>query len=315
MNSNDVKAILRQRLELSELLGRPHPCDDEKLKLVAGDLLLKDGPMGWTNRELKATQYLALAVNKADYMTEYWMAEWSGTENLAKAKGEKLAEKKRQEQEAEIRAYDAMYGPPPAYICKSFEKFEAIDQVSINKVVDIRDWPWKYHSKDNDEAICWPDSSTYYQNIVLAGPPGTGKTHLACAIYLELRDTTFYGAEFIRAETLIRKFKEKVLSESALFSRYGDGVAGEKNKLDRGCELLIIDDVGVDKSEYARKILIEIIDRRNAAGLSTVITTNLTKSELVNMFGERGASRLFDRCLAVALTGDDYRGKLPSSNS
>ncbi len=243
------------------------------------------------------------------------MAEWSGIPNLAKERGEKLVEKQKQEREAENKAYDKIYGPAPAYRAKTYANFLKRDQVVVDHVYEISGWPFKYPSKDDDEAIFWPDSGTYYLNLILAGPTGTGKTHLACALYQELRGYTFHGAEFIRAEALVRKFKEKEQKESVLFMRYGDGYVDETDKMDRGCELLVIDDVGVDTSEYAKKILIEIIDRRNAAGLFTVITTNLLKPELLAMLGDRGASRLFHRCLVVGMSGADYRAKQPSDNS
>lgn len=318
MNRKDVAEILSRRLDILELVGNPYPCQDKTLRLEVDDRIIGNTheAAGFTQREYFSTKCCSEFEKTSGYLAEYWMCEWSGVTNPAKEKAEKLAEEIRQEKEVENRAYDSIYGPPKAYRYKNYRNFEASNQATIDEVDAMIDWPWKYHSKDNDEAICWPDSSTYYLNLVVVGPPGRGKSHLACALYFEIGHTTFDGVEFIRAETLIRKLKDKVISESAFFSRYGDGVADkQKNKLDRGCELLILDDVGVDKSEYARKILIELIDRRNAAGLSTVITTNLTKSELVNMFGERGASRVFYRCLVVSLNGEDYRAKQPSSNS
>jgi DNA replication protein DnaC len=307
--------MLRERIELAELVGNPYPCNDESLRLEAGDDIILNRLPGWTNREYLATPHLHLVSNQADYMLEYWSAEWSGVPNLAKERGEKLAEQKKQEQEAENKAYDKIYGPPAEYRAKSYKNFVPSGQAVNDQVDEISDWPWKYHSKENDEEICWPDSDTYYLNLILAGPPGTGKTHLACALYFAHRGAFFYGAEIIRFETLVRKFKEKEQKDSTLFRRYGDGFVDGKDKMDRGCELLVIDDVGVDKSEYARQILIEIIDRRNAAGLSTVITTNLSKAELSAMLGDRGASRLFHRCLAVGMPGADYRAKPPNSDA
>lgn len=317
MHKDDVARILLQRCEMDDLVGHPWPYDDPALRLLAWDAIGKYDLPGWTQREVAATLHLHLAENKADYMAEYWLAEWSGVHNLAKERCEKIAEQEKQKEDRDAvnKPYDDIYGPARQYRAKTYANFVASDEARKNQVADIRDWPYKYHSKDNNEEICWSDGSSYHLNLILAGPPGVGKTHLACALYGELRGDSFDGAEFIRAETLVRKFKEKEQKESVLFMRYGDGFIDEKNKMDQGCQLLVIDDVGVDTSEYARKILIEIIDRRNAAGLFTVITTNLLKPELTAMFGDRGASRLFHRCLSIGMPDDDFRTKQPSDKS
>lgn len=304
MTRQDVERILQQRLELVALVGDPCPAE-ETLKLMAGDEVLTDALAGWTMREYNATSNCALADHEKTYMAEYWMAEWSGKLNIAK--------RNRSEQVVRNKHYESVYGPPVAYLKKTFENFEAPNQVLNDRLYEICDWPYKYPSKADGEAIPWSDGTDFYLNLILAGPPGTGKTHLAVAAYNNLRGQGFTGVEFIRSETLVRKFKEKDQKESALFLRYGDGVADPKNELDEGCQLLVIDDVGVDKSPYARQILTEVIDRRNAAGLNTVITTNLERRKILEYFGERGASRLFHRCLVFALAGDDYRSKAPSA--
>jgi len=106
VNRNDVTAILRKRLEFLELIGNPYPYQDEEIKLLAGDNILMKIVPGWTTRECIATCHLHLVDNKDIYMVDYWLAEWSGTPNLAKERGMKLAEKRNQEEEAVSKDYD-----------------------------------------------------------------------------------------------------------------------------------------------------------------------------------------------------------------
>ena len=147
----------------------------------------------------------------------------------------------------------------------------------------------------------------YYTNLVLAGPAGVGKTHLAAAMFTNAWIYNGQAADFVTSTALMRKFREKGAKESALLARYGDGKHDATDPLDQGCEFLIIDDIGVEADAYSSQIFCEILDRRIGADLLTVFTTNCTADELRLWLGERGFSRLRSRCNWIALDGDDHR--------
>lgn len=310
MNRHDVADILRLRLELLELLGSPHPCHDETHKLEAGDEVIGVGhkAAGWTKREFLTSKYIGPRDQFLDYLTDYSMYAWSGGPNPAAEKQAQLAELEEEKLRRFRKDQAAVFGPPSGYRAKTFQEFSPQNSEMESSVAAFRQWPYVFKSEEEDKKH--PGENLTHLNLLVAGPPGTGKTHLTAALYMQsLSDEYFRGIECIRCETLIRIFKENDRKHSALFSRYGDGVADDKNVLDEGCELLMIDDFGVDRSVYASQILIEILDRRIAAGLSTVLTTNLSKAEVTKMLGPRGSSRLFHRCLVVTMVGYDYRLK------
>lgn len=134
------------------------------------------------------------------------------------------------------------------------------------------------------------------QNLYLWGPAGTGKSHLAGAIFRR-----YQGGIFIKHAKLNRIFQglkndeyEKLLEE---FTH---------------CPVLIIDDLGTAKqTEYADQVLYEIIDDRQMAyknGL--VVTSNLSLKDLADRLGDdRLTSRIAGLCKTVKIESMDRRLK------
>lgn len=124
------------------------------------------------------------------------------------------------------------------------------------------------------------------KNINLIGSAGTGKTFL-CSCYVnaaleEGRTAVFITAfEFVRRALSYHKGNENALSPL----------------LD--CDVLAIDDLGTES--ILRNVTLEylylIVNERQLKGRTTVITSNLTVDELAERYGERVASRLFDKKL------------------
>lgn len=124
-------------------------------------------------------------------------------------------------------------------------------------------------------------------NLYLWGGTGTGKTYLAAAILREYVKGARRTAYFRTVADLIRDIR-------ATFDRDGGGDT-EAELLDRyaGYGLLVFDDLGAENStDFSTSTVLNLIDRRGNGGKATVITSNMTLSEISDRLDPRIASRL-----------------------
>ena len=138
-----------------------------------------------------------------------------------------------------------------------------------------------------------------WRNIVLSGAGGLGKSFLLNCVYERVSSR---GLPATRS-TAYRVF-------DAMRKRHmGDGEDGFAALLET--PLLLVDDLGTEP--LMRNITVEylflLINERMEAGLSTMVTTNLNPAQILERYGERVCSRLFDRAcaLAIRLEGKDLR--------
>ena len=77
----------------------------------------------------------------------------------------------------------------------------------------------------------------------------------------------------------------------------------------KNCKLLIIDDIGAEKStEWVNERLLSIINTRMMKGLSTIYTSNCSLDGIGKRMGERIRSRIRGSVTEIHLTGQDKRG-------
>lgn len=147
-------------------------------------------------------------------------------------------------------------------------------------------------------------------NLVLAGPTGTGKTHIAACVVrkaagliksdgklVKCRYTT--GAEIMGDIRASWDAKTRSKHEAEIIASLGN------------VAVLMIDEVGVaDRINGSHDIWSNIIDRRYRQRLPTIITTNLTREELAAHLGDRAFDRIMERCIWANCTWQSYRQRV-----
>ena len=162
---------------------------------------------------------------------------------------------------------------PRRFIGKTFENYQP-DENSQRVYDFFRDYA--DHLQDRIDAGT---------SVILTGRPGTGKTHLACALLFEAKKKG-YSAFFINIRKLFRAVRDTwregaAESESQVIDRYVD------------LDLLVIDEVGVQaKSENEQCILYDILNGRYENAKPTIILSNETLPGIKQIIGERAYDRL-----------------------
>jgi DNA replication protein DnaC len=135
------------------------------------------------------------------------------------------------------------------------------------------------------------------KSVILRGPTGCGKTHLAISIIKKQCGNSI----FITVPDLLLKIRSSFNGGAET----EDGIIAEYSSV----PVLVLDDLGAEKtSEYSITTLYIILDRRIRECRQTIITTNLTQQEIEKTFGARIASRL-SGMENIKINMPDYRKK------
>ena len=144
----------------------------------------------------------------------------------------------------------------------------------------------------------WIDAA---ENVILIGPPGVGKTHLAIGL----------GMKAVSKGIAVRFYSAENLMET-LENGEKDGRFDQKIKALNKYKLLIIDELGYTPfTPQQTQLLFHLINSRYEKK-SVVITSNRAPSEWPLFLGDPTASsaildRLIHHCTPVMIKGESYR--------
>ena len=154
------------------------------------------------------------------------------------------------------------------------------------------------------ERLVWELASLQFletaTNVVFLGPPGVGKTHLACGL----------GLTAVEAGHTVLFVSLRTLSQQLVVPAPRGGTAAVRRYSQPA--LLIIDEVGYTRLSHDQgQLLFEVIAARYEQR-STILTSNLTFAEWGALVGDAVlATALLDRVLhhaeVVTINGRSYR--------
>lgn len=140
-----------------------------------------------------------------------------------------------------------------------------------------------------------------YQNLLLNGPSGLGKTFLCNCIAKEVLDQGFVVI-YLSAPEFFSYFEKYHFHHGQTEVDYGFIESIYE------CDLLIIDDLGTEViNSVTQSDLFQTLNRRINNKKSSVISTNFSVSQLSKTYSERTVSRLLGEYSPLLFFGHDIR--------
>jgi DNA replication protein DnaC len=211
---------------------------------------------------------------------------------------EAVEKAKNYERQTRYERYFAYSTLGNRFISKTFENYIVTPQTSP---------AFKESKKFVQTAINAQTDEERARGVMLIGPVGTGKSHLAAAVFNMLKDKK--TCIFVNIPELLDKIMASYQAESN--EKEEDILNAIKQ-----CDILILDDIGAERhkghDDWATQKLFTVIDSRYRNMRPIFSTTNCVPHELEAKIGSRIMSRLREVCVLTPCSGEDYRKQLAS---
>ena len=159
--------------------------------------------------------------------------------------------------------------------------------------------PRKSMKKVYDSCVAFAKNFPKYENLLLMGDAGLGKTHLALSIANEIIKRG-YNVIYCSAANIFKVIEEEYFQEFR---------TSQTLETLKTCDLLVVDDLGAEYvNAFIGSTVYDIINTRIISRLPTVYTTNIVRENILEArYGEKVSSRLTGCCKLLYFFGDDIR--------
>lgn len=185
---------------------------------------------------------------------------------------------------------------------RAFER--RVTSANFHNIKTLESYDYSFHEYKHTQKIKELATLSFIKNkdnVVLLGPPGVGKSHIATAL----------GIEACRAGYRVL-FTDTIEFINGLSASVADGTLKAKLKKLSKIDLLIIDELGYVKMDKEKESIFFQVIRQRYEKNSLIITSNLPFRQWDTIFtGQIAASAILDRllhhCHVISITGDSYR--------